>query len=149
MINVPNYPIINGHAFQFSSIEIFVGFRTFRGFKEIKYTQKREIGKLYGNSVKKLARTRGRVDTEGSLTMYQHEWEDLRDALGPGWLEATFPIIVLYSEYGPIKARCDVLNGCTITSVKKGGSEGTEALIVDLDLDIMDINESSLSSTRQ
>lgn len=143
-MSIPAYPIINGHAYGFSSIEININAVRFRGFKDLKYSQKREIGKLYGNQVSKIARTRGKYDADGSLTMYQHEWEELRDLLGDGWMQLSFMLTVIYSEYGPLTARKDVLHGCTITSVKKGGSEGTEPLVVDLDFDIMYVEESGI-----
>lgn len=135
------YPLINGHAFSFASIELSIGGVHVRGFKEIKYSHKREIGKLRGAGVHVLARTRGQYDAEGSLTMWLHEWHQLQSLMGNGWMEGIFTISVIYSEIGPLEAAGDALIGCTITSVEKGGSDGTEGLEVKVDFHIMDIQE--------
>ena len=140
-MTAPTYPIINGHAYGFSSIELSLGGTIKRGFKEITYSQKREVGKLRGNMNQVIARTRGTYDAEGSLTLYAHEFNDLVAAWGAGWMEKVFTISVTYSEYGPLGTSCDVLYACTIINVEEGGSEGTDPLEVKIDLDIMKIKK--------
>ena len=140
-MTTPTYPIVNGHAYGFSSIELDLNGTIFRAFKEITYSQKREVGKMRGNMSQVIARTRGTYDAEGPLTMYKHEFDALVAAFGEGWMEKVFTTTVTYSEYGPLGTSADVLYACTMTSVEEGGSEGTDALEVKVSLDIMKIKK--------
>jgi hypothetical protein len=136
------YPLINGNAYSFASITIDVGGIKFRGFKEIKYEHSLEPGELRGNHPQLLARTRGQYKASGSLTVFQHEWEQLRDRMGNGFFETVFTVSVMYSELGPVGARCDTLHGVRFTKAAKGGSESNEGTEVPLDMHIMWIEES-------
>jgi hypothetical protein len=134
------YPLINGYAYSFASVELSFGGIKFRGFKEIKYSHKVDIGKIRGNHPQVLARTRGDYDAEGSVVLWQHEWDYLRNQIGSGYLEAVFPISVVYSEVGT-GTTSDLLHGCRFLSVEKGASQGADGNEVSVGIDIMKLIE--------
>lgn len=137
-------PIINGFVYGYSSVEVQFGGWVFRGIKSIDYKHKRTPGKIRGTHPQILGRTRGQYEAEGSLTMWKHAWDKLRDALGEGYMEFTFPICVTYSERGPLNPTVDILYGCQIIEVDNSHSEGSDGLEVKLSLDIFMILENGL-----
>jgi len=150
--------LINGHRFDFSSIKLTVltpAPQFFTQVTAINYEYSRDIGILRGIGSKKLGRTRGQFDASGSLTMYVEEWNRLKRALalsplplGGGFMEKSFNITVAYAEAPPAIGSLDTLEGCTITRVGRGFSQGADALMVDLDFDIMDIVDGELRPMR-
>lgn len=139
----PN-PIINGYVYGYSSVEIQFGGWVFRGIKSIDYSHKRTPGKIRGTHPQILGRTRGQYEAEGSLVMWKHAWDRLRDGLGEGYLEVEFPICVTYSERGPLGTTVDILYACQIVDVSQSHSEGGDGLEVKLTLDIYMILENGL-----
>ena len=59
-----------------------------------------------------------------------------------------FTATVTFSEYGPLGTKVVVLYGCTITNVEDGGAEGSDALEVKVDFDIMKIKRNGLNPMR-
>jgi hypothetical protein len=136
-----SYPLINGHRYDFSSVEIVAAARIFNGVKSLKYTQSLEPGKVRGNRSQVIGRTRGPLDSEGSVELYRLEFQELIAALaqlrpGVGYMEAPFDIVATYSEVGST-VLTDVLQGCRIKKHENSGQEGGDALTVACDLDIM------------
>ena len=138
------YPLVNGNAYGFSSIELDFGGVKSRGYKEVKYSSNLEPGELRGTHPQMLARTLGQYKAEGSLVLWTHEWNQLRDRMGQGYMQKTFTLNVVYAEAGPLGAQRDTLVGCRITKVEKGGSEGTDGLEVSLTLSVMKILENGI-----
>lgn len=135
------YPLINGHRFDFSSVEISAGARLFNGVKSLKYSQTLEPGKVRGNRSQVIGRTRGPLDSDGSIELYRLEFQELIATLaalrpGVGYMEAAFDITVTYAEAGSTVIQ-DVLQGCRIKKHENNGQEGGDALTVACDLDIM------------
>lgn len=140
MAPVP-YPLVNGHRHDFSSVEITAGARTFNGVKSIKYSQTLEPGKVRGNRSQIIGRTRGPLDSDGSIELYRLEFQDLIRVLaalrpGVGYMEAVFDITVTFAESGT-EVMQDVLQGCRIKKHEGNGQEGGDAITVACDLDIM------------
>src|SRR5687768_17906868 len=76
--------LINGHRFDWSSIRVTVltpapVICTLIG--EVNYEFSRDFGVLRGTSSKKLGRTRGQFDANGSISFYIEEWVKFRKAL--------------------------------------------------------------------
>lgn len=134
------YPMINGHRYDFSSIEVKtkkaggIVTRTL-GVKDIDYSDSLEPGKVRGNHAQKVGRTRGEYDAEGSLTLYKQEFDELLDLFGTGFMEQYFDIPVTYAESGS-PTRTDVLSACRIKKIGNTHSEGGEALTIKLELDV-------------
>ena len=134
------YPDVNGVRYDFSSIDINVEGAIFKGYTAVSYSHKLEPGKLRGTSPQVLGRTTGEYDCEGSVTLALEEWTELRAALGNGFMAKVFGIVVTYgNDAQPVTS--DELVGCRIKNVEKDHSQGTDALAVKLDLDIMYIVE--------
>lgn len=139
------YPLINGFAFSFRSIELNLGGKKIRGFKEIKYDHGVEPGEGYGPDQVIQVVTRGKYKANGSLIVWQHEWEEIRKALGHRYMNKVFTGSVCYAESGgPIDATVDTLVGVRIIKVDKGASEGDEPNEVNLALHIRQVIEGGL-----
>lgn len=137
-----DYPLINGHKYDFSSISIDLGSQggIVVGIKEITFSHSLEPGIVRGTRAEKLARTRGEYDAEGSIVFYAGEHEEFVAALSQnnsvGYMEQSFDITLSYST--PNQPTMSVkLFGCRITSEEGGGSQGTDPLEVSCDLNIM------------
>lgn len=138
-----DYPKINGQIYSFASIEIKVGTTVFTGFTDLSYTQTLEPGDFRGTRPEKLARTIGEHNVEGSFTLVKVEYQELIAALGNGYMEIEFDITANYSEVNsPITT--DVLTACRITSEEDSHSQGTDALVVACDLNIMKMTRNGL-----
>lgn len=139
-----DYPVINGFAYSWASIAIRVDGAETVAIKEISYTHKVERSKIRGAGMRPIGRTRGEYEAEGSLTLYREGWDTLRRKFGAGYMERRFSIVVSYAEEGqPVVT--DELLDCVIASVENNPSQGTDALEVSLDLDIMALREGGLS----
>ncbi len=140
------YPKVNGHVYDFSSVELNFAGLIYTGVSEISYTHGLEPGVLRGTRSGKLGRTRGEYTAEGSFSMYLEEWKLFRTALGPGFMEQSFTATILYSELlAPLQT--DVLVACRITNDEKSHSQGADPLVVAITLDIMEITEDGLPAT--
>lgn len=141
------YPLIRGERHDFAAIEIELntpaGPQRFKGFKSINYSIQLEPGQVRGTGARKVGRTRGEATEEGSLEMYFAEWNDLRAALGAGYMRVPFDVVVTYGPDG-LPATTDTLVGCRIKKVDHSHSQGTDGLMVKLDLDVMKILENGL-----
>lgn len=143
-------PLINGHKFDYSSIELNVEGQMFTAVQEISYSHTLEPGVLRGTKPQKIGRTRGEYNAEGSLTMYLADYKSLITLLAlknptVGYMEQSFTITVMYQELA-VSAQLitDVLIGCRFTSVEHSHSQGNEALQTSVNLDIMSIIENGL-----
>ncbi len=137
------YPTINGRAYDFSSIELVLNGITYTGVSDISYSHTLEPGVLRGTRSIKLARTRGQLDAEASVTMYLADYQFFRTALGPAFMERSFQMVVSYSELGsPIQV--DTLNGCRIVTPANSNSAGSDPLMKELSLNVMEILEDGL-----
>jgi hypothetical protein len=135
---MPPVPFINGNRFDFASIEAVVGARTFTGIVEISYSHPVERSKVYGTQRVPIGRTGGRVSFEASITMLKEDVQELLTALGPGYGNIPFVIVINYAEAGqPVIT--DKLIGCKINDVQDSHTEGTEALRCTMPLDVMGI----------
>jgi len=137
------YPQINGHAYDYSSIEIDINGTIYVGVKEISWNQTMEKGKVRGTNPQVLARTRGEYEAEGSITMYPQEYTDVITALGDGYMEQQFNVVVSYSEVGQNTQTIRLL-GCEIKSEESGGSQGTDPLEDAIDIDIIQVERNGL-----
>lgn len=138
-----SYPKINGQKFDFSSVEIDIAGIIYIGVTELSYTHTLEPGILRGTRAEKLGRTRGEYDAEGSVTIYKDTWNEIRNALGDGYLETSFDITATYAEDDE-EIQVDKLFGVRITSVETAPSQGTDPITVDLELDIIRIEENGV-----
>jgi hypothetical protein len=139
-----NYPDVNGHRTSYCSIEFGVNGRKIKGVKSISYKPEVEVGRVYGSNANVIGRTRGRVSAgTGEVEFYQSEWYELVLPMLTynglvGWAEYAWPITVTYSEAVLIKKTItDKLEGTRFLTPDQSHSEGTDALVVKVSLDIM------------
>lgn len=155
-------PIINGNYFDWSSVTIiFNTGRRIAGFKSIDYSSEQQPGKVFGTARQKLGRTPGQLEGSGSFEIYRPEFLDLQTELqgvqainnlsvAPGLVqglhEVSFNIIVSYSEGSPkgatfsltsMATQTDTLVGARLSKIGSGGSQGSDAITVKCDFDLM------------
>lgn len=139
------YPLINGHRFSFSSVEMTFGINKFIGVKSLNYKAMLEPAEVRGSRAQALGRTRGKYSCEGSVELYMQEWDELTTVLsaqGVGIYEATFDIKVAYAELPASPIVMDVLAGVRLKGGERALADGSdEAITVKADLSILYIIE--------
>lgn len=145
MPTILNYPNDTGFDFAWASVEIAIGgLRMVVGTRSIKYSEPLTMGKAYGTAGEKIIRTRGTIDPTGTWELYRSSWDAIMEQLtlqgSIGFAERTLPITVSMAEpSNPLLTTADILEGVRIHSPDAGGSEGTDPLIVTVQMDIMRI----------
>ncbi len=78
------FPIINGHAFSYASVEIFWGPLPVaqKAFKSINYGAKLDPGEIRGTDPHVIGYTRGTHSSDGDAEAYLAQWELLKATLG-------------------------------------------------------------------
>ena len=145
-MSAPAYPIINGFEPSYASVEINLGGATggsnLPGVKSINYKEALAMSRVYGQSVTPQGRTRGQLTGSGSIEFYRNQWDAaiaiLSGAGAWGFAEKSWVLSITYAET-PLTTACDVLVGVRFHSPDTSPTEGTEALTVKCELDIMQI----------
>ncbi len=143
--------LINGHAYDFSSIKLTTAVPgappLIERFTALNYEHSVSVGELRGRGSKVLATTRGEYNANASMTLYLEDWQLMRSGLfampfppGGGFMEKRFQIVAAYAEFGS-SIVTDVLRGGRVIKVGKGYSRGTDPLMVDIDLHVMEVLE--------
>jgi hypothetical protein len=150
-VPAPFKQLINGNTFDFSSIEITIGALSYTNVTEITYSDSLEPGILRGTSAKKKGRTRGEYDAEGSITIYKADLATILAELAAlgvgGYMEASFDVTVTMSEGLVSIPVTDSLVGSRITNIEDSHSQGSDALMSTLTLDLMELSRNGLSAT--
>lgn len=144
--------LLNGHVFSFSSIRLTVATPVpviLTRFTSLSYEHSLTPGELRGNSAVVIGRTRGEYSANASLTAYLEEWSLLQKALMAalpllgGFMEKSFIVAATYAEEACLP-KSDVLSGCRVVRVGRSYSNGSDALLVDLDLHVMRVIEDGI-----
>ena len=143
-----DYPLVNGKRYDFSSIVLQLPERKILGFKEINYSQKLEPGEVRGAHAQLLGRTRGNYTGEGSMTLYRQEADELRQALGDGYMEKEFDITVTYADDGQPTVT-DILKACRIVGEDASHSQGQDPLVEKFDLSVLSIKKNGKSAVKK
>ncbi len=128
-------PTINGNRFGYASIAATLAGRPYRGIKSINYKDNLEPGEVRGTSPQLIGATRGQYKAEADVEFYEDEWCDFRDALGDGFMEVPWQLLVNYQEEGA-DVQTDELY-VRISGVDASRSEGTEPLTRKLKLFVL------------
>lgn len=146
------YPLINGHRFSFSSLQIQLAAKKTIGFKSISYKSSLKPAIVRGTNAQVVGRTRGVHESSGELVLYQEDWADFLAVLStlsgftsglspgglpPGFMEVSWDAAVGYSETPVSPVQLNLLKGCRITDIDESHEEGEEALSVKLSLSIL------------
>jgi hypothetical protein len=131
------YPNALVNRLSFVSIEAAFNGLVFAGIKSLTYSDELTPTDVYGTAPEKIGRTRGKANAAGSFVMYAEEFENLRLALGGGvgYMEIPFLITITKFEIG-MNPLVELLESCRITKAENSDSEGTEALSVNVTLNI-------------
>jgi hypothetical protein len=142
--------IINGHVYDFSSIDVLINGFKFTSFQEINYSYEGEVGELRGNSsaiVK--ARTRGEFSFTANIVLAKRDAMEMIKALAAlglgGFAEAQADIIVTYAERGQGKPDVDTLVGARFISGSNEHSRSADPLFMGFDLSLIDIYYNGVS----
>jgi hypothetical protein len=128
-----NYPMVNGHRYSFSSIEVDLDGRQHVGWSAVNFTDTLEPGIVRGTHAQILGRTRGDYTCEASLTGYVEEINEFLADLGDGWMERIFDVTVTFAEAnGP--THTVEIRQCRIQSIAHAHAQGTDPLSVDMTL---------------
>lgn len=141
------YPKVNGRVLSYASIEVQVDGEIITGIKAITYNEKIERSKARGTGRRALGRTTGDHDCDGTMTMLREDFhEKIVKGWGNGWSDKAFDIVVTYSEDG-VETHTDRLVGCLIDAANGTNEQGTDPLMTELTLNIMDIERDGISAT--
>ena len=132
------YPLINGFAFSYSSIEWKLAGLIFRGFKSTNFGYKRDRSKVYGHSTEPLAKTVGKSDYTSDGEMYLAEFNNFVTNLGPGFGDKVFTSYVTFQQ-GDLPTTQVQIIGCTLDEVTASFSEGTDPLAIKFALNPLSI----------
>lgn len=132
----PTYPLVNGNRYSWASVEIAVNNLRLKGVKELSFKNGLEPGEMRGTGPQKLGRTRGDLKPEAAITLYMQEFYALQAALGEGYMEVEFGIVASFSDRNQPIVTVEII-GCRIKSEDHSFSQGTDALTVKCDLDVM------------
>lgn len=131
-------PMINGNRYGWASISLGLNGIQYDEFTAITYRASQEIGKVRAKGHRKLGRTKGESDSDGSFTMLKKKADLLIQALGPGFMTGAFdfPITVSYSETTESAVVTDELVSCRIIAVENAPAQGTEPATTVFTIDI-------------
>jgi hypothetical protein len=118
------YPLINGRYYSWPSAEIRVAGTLVYGITEINYSIKLDPGIVRGAGSNPTGFTLGNAEYEGDFTILLPQFTELMAALGEGAMTQTFDIVVSYSEDN-VGTVVDTIQGCRITGIEAGASNGS------------------------
>jgi hypothetical protein len=140
------YPLVNGHAYSFASINVWFGNLPYPNiaFKSINYDVALDPGEMRGTDPHVIGFTRGNHTVKADAEIFRLAWEPLKATLGfggVGYGEVFFNIVVQYREQLSMPIITDVLENFRITASAYSNQQGTEPSGVKLTLKGMDISE--------
>jgi hypothetical protein len=138
-----SYPLVNGVFHSFASIELKVDGVIYAAVKAVNYKQSLTPTKVRGAHAEPLGRTRGDLEADGDIELYEQQGFQLLSQLGDGYLEKVFSITVTYSENG-LDTITDEIVQVRIQEVDKSNAQGTDASSIKFTLNIMKIKLNGL-----
>lgn len=149
MVPVPivvERPLINGHEYSHTSVELLIGGIPVVGCKSMNYSTKRDKGKVYGTAPQIIGLTRGKEDLTCDMEIYRLEWEVVRAQLGiggNGFMDSALTIRVTIAEPGRPVIVDRILSAYVIESTH-GSQDGNDPHAVKLGWQPMRIFENGL-----
>lgn len=128
--------IVNANEFDYGSIDFTVGGVPYQGVRSINYKEAVAVASTFGTARHKRGTTGGQSTCSGDFEMYRTDWNRLLQQVGAGLGLLRLQLQVSYSEPGALSLSLDTLIGCRIIDIDSSNSEGSEASIVKLGLDI-------------
>jgi hypothetical protein len=137
------YPLVNGAAYSYASVELNVNGQLFTAFESIDYGRKRTREEIRGNHPDPLAKTIGENKYNASASIEIAEWYLFLQQLGPGYGDEFFLTTVTFNSpiLGVVQ---DVIQGCTLDEVSAQLKRGPAGLYKKIDLAPLKIYEDGL-----
>lgn len=141
--NPEQVPNLNGNRYDFASVDIAINSIVYNGFKSLNYKHSLKPGELFGNHAAMIGTTRGQYKVDScNGEMWTADYQRLVNAIRTafptiGYMEARFPMTVMFSEPAGDGVIVDKLLGCRIMSDENGGSEGGDPLVVKVEFHVM------------
>ena len=139
------FPTINGNRVSWSSIETTVNNKIFREFKDLSFKGALEPGETPSTTAQPGGRTRGKYKPSASFTMLAAEYDELIASLGQGYMEEEFDVIAHIQDTDEAPLREIKVHRARIKSDDESYSDGTDALMVKVELSVMMITKNGLS----
>ncbi len=151
--NILQYPRVNGHALSRTSVSLRVDGRLVIGWTDFNFKNPRTPGMSYGSRATPQARTRGKVAPTASITIYELEWNLLRNYLSlqgagrQGWSEISTTILFTYFEPSLVLASQVVkLDGAQFLDAEQTVGDDDKELMRVCPLSVMQISENGMTS---
>ena len=127
------YPLLNGNAFSWSSVEINIDGQLFTAIESIDYGRKRSREEIRGNNADPLSKTVGENKYTGTVSVEIAEWFLFLQQFGAGYGDIFFITTVTYNSpsLGVVQ---DILKGCTLDESTMGLKRGPGGLYTKIDL---------------
>lgn len=143
-------PYVNGFYYDHTVLKFRVGGVRYFALQDITYSNSGTFGKVRGTGPFIRGRTRGIVDSEGSFTLYLNEWDAFLAALmltapGKGYMEIPFGVSVSYGQ-SLSDMRTDNIIGARIKKDEISSKEGSDAVVVKADLDILQVRPGNVDA---
>lgn len=123
---------INGNVYDFSSVEA-----KFNGVSypitKIDYESELDPGEVRGNQAQVMGHTRGELKTTQSMSMIRRHADAFMDALGDGFMEVLFEVVVSFGDEGQ-PTRIDTIGQARVKKRKDSGSKGNEGLETEFEM---------------
>lgn len=129
-------PLINGTAYVWADIELYIGGRKVNGIDKITYKEGREKQDNFGAGSRPVSRGYGRIKAEGSLALHWEEIAALIETSPQRSLAsiAPFVVTVTFLTPGATTATVHVLNNVEFMDTELSTNEGDMKIAVDLPL---------------
>lgn len=127
--------LINGVAYEWSSIKFNVLGVPVVGIDAIEYKDSQDMENNYGAGVQPVSRSYGQVSYEGSITLHMAEVEAIQDAISSGRLQdaAEFDIVVSFQPTGG-SIRTHTLQFCRFMENSRSLTKGDKVVAVEIPL---------------
>lgn len=135
--------VINGKQYDYSSIAILIDNVPHAGVKSIDYSHSLDPGEGRGTRAQIVLRSRGKYSADASLEVYKLEYQQIIQALGPGYMERAFDIMVSYAETG-LPTVTDVVKSCRIKKDADSNNDDGGLATVKVDLHVMQVIRNGL-----
>lgn len=142
---MPSQIQVNGSVYDWGSISFNINGERYYNVTSISYGETLEVSKRYGAGRHSTGRTIGQLQMDDcSLTMAKEDVDSLLQTLGNEYMKPEFTITIAYGNEGQATTT-DQLISCRIKNISNSHSTGSEALALDLTIDVMRMTRNGLS----
>lgn len=129
-------PLINGQLYSWGDVIVTIGGVPITGITGVEYSDKQEIVNKHGAGRLPVGRGKGRIISEGKISLYHEEVLALQRAAPNGRLQdlPVFDVRVSYIKTAGDPVITDIIRNCNIVNNPRKIKEGDTAQEVELEL---------------